>query len=134
MVGKYLLLLLFYMKILPNFALPSAYDVKIVQLMPMCIKWMYVILVVLSALVSFQLFSAMVQCSAWGGQRGGILYICFSIDSIAIVLTSKTWSENQGRKFSSVSVHFYWKNHGSRLAYLDLNKTICAVISCFLIV
>lgn len=79
---------------------------------------MYVILMVLSALVSFKLFSAMVQCSAWGGQRGGIIYICFSIDSTAIDLISKTWSENQGREFSSVSVHFYWKNHGSRLAYL----------------
>lgn len=42
--------------------------------------------VVLNALVSFQLSSAMVQCSAWGGQRGGI----FSIDSTAIDLVSKT--------------------------------------------
>lgn len=38
MVGKYLLLLLFSIKVLLNFALPSTYAVKIVQLMPMCIK------------------------------------------------------------------------------------------------
>lgn len=76
--GKHLLLLLFYMEVLPNFALPSAYTVKIVQLMPMCIKWMYVVWVVLSALVSFKLFSAMVQWFCLGrAERGDSLHLFF---------------------------------------------------------
>lgn len=76
--GKHLLLLLFYMEVLPNFALPSTYTVEIVQLMPMCIKWMYVVWVVLSALVSFKLFSAMVQWFCLGrAERGDSLHLFF---------------------------------------------------------